>query len=133
RKLGFGREAMKATPFARNEIGHVDGFLNVAARLSEHLAHFSSHIAGELLLALNQDLADLEQDFGATGSRGLAPGRQCGGGSLDARVDIISGGSREAAYQFPGVGWIAVFNVPAGRRSDPFTADVVAIFFGSYF
>ena len=38
----------RPAPLARHEVRHVDRFLDVAARLLEHLAHLARHVAGEL-------------------------------------------------------------------------------------
>src|SRR5262249_19547914 len=59
-ELGLGREPVQASALPGDEVCHIDGFLNVAASFLEHLAHFASHIASELLLALYQYLTDSE-------------------------------------------------------------------------
>src|SRR5207253_1917080 len=59
------------TPFAGHQEGHVDRFLDVAARLLEHLSHFPGHLARDFFLVALEDVADAVQELRA--SRG---GRQ---------------------------------------------------------
>ena len=57
RQLGLCREAVQSAALARDEVGHVDGFLHVAARLFQDLAHLARHRARELFFAPDQNLA----------------------------------------------------------------------------
>src|SRR5262249_1362708 len=114
RELSLGGEPMEAAAFSSNEIGHVDSFLNVAACFLEHLAHFASHIASELFLALYKNLADLEQYFSPPRGWRFAPGRQSLGCSLNSTVDIFRGRSREPADQLSGVTRAAIVNILSG-------------------
>ena len=64
-QLGRHGLAVLAPPFARHEEGHVDRFLDVAARFVEDLAHLARHVARERLLALGEQLRGAEQHLGA--------------------------------------------------------------------
>src|SRR5450759_2183824 len=52
---------------------HVDGFLDVSAGLLENLPHLARHVAGVLLLAVAQDLAQAVENFAALRTRHEAP------------------------------------------------------------
>ena len=65
-QLGRDGLAVLPPPFTRDEEGHVDRFLHVAARLVEHLSHLARHVAGERLLAVGNQLRGAEQDLRAS-------------------------------------------------------------------
>src|SRR5581483_7766242 len=63
----------QAAALTGHVVGHVDGLLHVAARFGQHLAHLFRHLPGQLLLAFEQELTGLEQDFSPFGRGRLAP------------------------------------------------------------
>jgi hypothetical protein len=69
----YGRGvAEKPPPLAAHVIGHVDGFLHIAARLGQDLAHFLCHEPREVFLAFLHNLCHAEENFATTG-RGSQP------------------------------------------------------------
>ena len=67
------RLAEHAPPLAGHVEGHVDRFLDVAARLVQDLPHLAGHVARELLLARGDDLRRLEEDLRAQRRRHQPP------------------------------------------------------------
>ena len=65
------RLAEQAPALAGHVVGHVDRFLDVAARLGQHLAHLARHQLREVLLLLGQEVAR----SGRGSRRASAPGR----------------------------------------------------------
>ena len=72
-ELGRHRLTILAAAFSRHEERHVDRFLNVAARLVEHLSHLTRHVPGQRVLAIGNQLRRPKEDFGTAGSRNEAP------------------------------------------------------------
>ena len=66
----------EAPPLARHVVGHVDGFLHVAARLHQHLAHLARQVAGDLLFAILQQPRHAIEYLAAFGCGRLAPRRE---------------------------------------------------------
>ncbi len=61
-QLGRDRLAVLPPAFARHEVRHVDRFLDVAARLLQHLAHLARHVARERLPCDRQRSAPRETE-----------------------------------------------------------------------
>ena len=117
--------AEQPPPLARHVIGHVDGFLNVAACFRQHLAHLASHVASEVFLALHEQLRSAEENFGALGSRNQPPvfvsvscGRHCG-------VHVLRPGQGKHPDNLIGVRGIAIFEGFAALRTHPFAIDEI--------
>src|SRR6185503_3935235 len=66
-QLGWNRLAVLPAALASHEERHVDGFLDVAARFGEHLAHLARHVSRQRFLVLGKELRRPEQDFRPTG------------------------------------------------------------------
>src|SRR6185437_16011316 len=78
-ELGGRGLAVEPAALAGHEVEHIDGFLDIAAGLDQHLAHLARHGGGELLLAGDQQLGGAIEDLGAARGGSGAP---CGiGGS----------------------------------------------------
>ena len=72
-QLGRHGLPVLAPPLAGHEEGHVDGFLHVAARLVQDLAHLARHVARERLLAVGDELRGAKQELRAARRRHEAP------------------------------------------------------------
>ena len=115
--------AEEATAFAGHVVAHVDRFLDVAARLREHLAHLARHEVRELVLVLGDERAEAEEDLAALRRRHEPPARV---GLLRGRhgtIDVLRRRPREGADQ------VAVGRAPAleglAPGVDPLAADEV--------
>ena len=120
--------AVLAAPFAGHEEGHVDRFLDVAARFVEDLPHLARHVAGERLLALGDAAARRETAVSAR--RGAGTRRQCSyarRAASIARSTSARGRFLEDADQIVGVGRIAVLEDVARNRGHPRAVNKVVI------
>jgi hypothetical protein len=100
--------SVQPAAFAGHEVGHVDRFLDIAARFLEHLAHLARHVARERLLAVGQQLRGAKQQLGATRRRHEPPllvGAACG---VDRALNVLAGRLLEHAHQLVRVGGITV-------------------------
>src|SRR5579863_399559 len=88
-EFGGSGLAEEAAAFAGHEVGHVDGFLNVAASFGEDFAHFAGHVAGNVFFALDQDFGSAEKNFGAFGRGSEAPGIEGFFGGFDGAIDVF--------------------------------------------
>ena len=109
--------------FPGHEERHVDRFLDVAARLLEHLSHFARHVTGIFLFALFKDLRAAVEDLPAPRSGSKPPtfkgfGRRCHG-----FIHVVFVGSWENADNIFVIGWILVLKCLSGARFDPFASD----------
>ena len=114
-----------AAPFAGVVVSSVDGFLHVAAGLGEHFTHFAGHVAGMVLLALNQNLGGAEDDLRTARGGDEAPLGECSLGGSDGRVHVSLAGFLEDADYLAGVGGIAIFKRLSARGLDPLAVDEV--------
>src|SRR5207248_1632194 len=78
---------------AGHEEGHVDRFLDVAARFFEHFPHLARHIAGELLLSVGNQLRRAEQQLGPPRRRHQTPPGVGTTRGRDGASDIVPRGS----------------------------------------
>ena len=123
-ELGRGRLPEEPPALAAHVVGHVDGLLDVPARLGQHLAHLVRHQLRQVLLALGQELREAEEDLAAP-RRGHEPpvlvrllrGR-------DRSVDVLGRGAREDADRLAVRGARALEGL-AGGGVDPLAGDVV--------
>ena len=60
-------------PLAAHVVAHVDGFLDVAARLGLHLPHLVRHQVGQLGLVLDEELREAEEDLATLRRRHESP------------------------------------------------------------
>ena len=104
----FGRHGLPVLPppLAGHEEGHVDGLLDVAARLVQHLPHFPRHVAGERLFAIRES---------AGAAQGLARRRRHEApvlvgplGRVDRPCHVCRGRFLEDADQIVGVFGISI-------------------------
>ena len=92
---------------AGHEVGDVDAFLDVAARLGEDLAHLARHRSGELLLVLGHERAEGVEDLAALRGGRPSPHRERRLGGLDRTGDIRLGALLEPADDVARVGRVA--------------------------
>jgi hypothetical protein len=124
RHLRRGRLAEETPSLACHVVGHVDRFLDVAACLGTDLPHLLDHELGELLLAVDESLADAEEDLGALGSRNEAPALVGALGGRNGAVDVLRPRLREDPDQLTGRRIVALERL-AARGVHPLAADVV--------
>ena len=87
--------------------GEFDDFLaaaDLAERVGEHLAVLGGDDGGQLLLAGVEQLAEREEDRGALGDRGVAPGGEGRAGGLDDGARVGDVGQRDLAGHLAGGG-----------------------------
>ena len=124
RKLGRCRLPEQAPALAAHVVGHVDRFLDVAARLGQDLAHLAGHQLRDVFLLLGQQLGEAEEDLAPPRSWDEPPvlvGRLRGG---DCAVDVLGARARESADRLA-VRGARAFEGLAGGGVDPLAADVV--------
>jgi len=88
-------------------VGHVDGFLDIAARLDQHFAHLRDHQAREPLLLTLQQLPHAKQRRAADRRGSPTPSGICGGGGGDRCLDIHGLRPREEPEHLIDSRWIA--------------------------
>jgi hypothetical protein len=108
-----------AAAFASHEVGHVDRFLDVAARLRDHFAHLTRHVAGQRLFTLLDQAGGAEQDLRPPGRRHQTPRLIRTTRGVDGAPNILNRGLLELANQLVGVGWITVLEDAPGKRRQP--------------
>ena len=113
-----------AAPLAGDVIGHVDALLDVAARFREHLAHLASHLAREVVLASEHDLAGAIQDLAALGSGVKPPAIESAPGRIHRAVNVCDRRLRDVRDQLAGRG-VGVLERSAAGRVEPPAVDVV--------
>ena len=118
------RVAEEAPALAGHVVAHVDRFLDVAARLREHLPHLARHELRELVLVLGDERAETEEDLAAL-RRGHEPPARVGLlRGLHGAIDVLRRRPRERPDQ------VAVGGAPAlerlARGVDPLAADEIA-------
>jgi hypothetical protein len=118
------RLAVEAPPLPGHVVAHVDRFLDVAARLGEHLAHLAGHQLGQVLLGLRDEVREAEEDLAAPGGRDEPPLLEGGLGSGDGALDVLGPGLGEDADRVP-VRRAGRLEGLAGSGLDPLAADVV--------
>ena len=123
------REAEEAAAFARRQVGHVDRFLHVAARLGEDLAHLARHQPRQLFLVALEDLAGRVEDLGAARRRSVLPAREGLLRRRDGRVHVPLVALGEQADEVIAVGGVAVFERLARGGRNPLAADEVVLRF----
>src|SRR6202043_3160289 len=106
-------------------VGRVNGFLHVAARLGENLAHLASHVPGVVLLALDENLGGAENNLSAARGGNQSPLGEGALGSGDGSVHVGLGGFLKYADQAASVGGIAIFEGLSGRGLDPLAVNEI--------
>ncbi len=123
-QLGGRRVAEESTSFAGHVVAHVDRFLDVAARLGEHLPHLARHELRELVLVLCHERAEAEEDLAALRRRYEPPGRERLLRGGNGTVDVVRRRPRERPDQVTVGGAAALERLVAGGV-DPLAADEV--------
>ena len=119
------RLTKKPAAFAGHVIGHVDGFLDVTARLGKDLAHFAGHVFGEFFLAFDKKLCRAKKNFRSLGGRDEPPGFIGFTGGENGSVDVRLGREWEFANDLLGVSGIVIqMGFIAGRR-EPLAVDEI--------
>jgi hypothetical protein len=126
-QLGRRRLAELAASLAGHVIRHVDGFLDVAFRLVQDLAHLARHVPCEVVLAAHEDLGGAVEDLAAFGCGRIAPARERVAGGGDGGFHVLGPRLGEAADQVVAVGGVAILEGRAGGGRNPAPADVVAV------
>ena len=126
-ELGGRGLAEEAAAFAGDIEGFVDGFLHVAASFGEHLAHFAGHVARVLFLALLQQDAGADEDFGALGRGDEAPGGEGFFGGGDGGIHVFRAGGWKGADDVVVVGGVDVEDGFAACGGEPFAADQIVV------
>ena len=125
-ELGRDRLAGHPATLAGHQVGDVDAFLDVAARLGEDLAHLAGHRPGQPFLVLGHERAEGVQDLAALGGRRPAPHREGGLGGLDGHRDVGLGPLLEPPDDVARVGRVAALERLAGGGVAPLPGDEVA-------
>ena len=109
---------------AGDVVGHVDALLDVAAGLGDDLAHLARHLAREVVLAREHDLAGPEEDLAALWGGVEAPTIESAPGRIDGAVNVGDRRLRDVRDELTGRG-IDVLERAAVSRVDPAAIDVV--------
>ena len=120
------RVAGHPAALAGHQVGDVDAFLDVAARLGEDLAHLAGHRPREPFLVLGHERPERVQDLAALGGRGATPHREGGLGRLDGHRDVGLRPLLEPPDDVAGVGRVAALEGLAGGGLAPLPGDEVA-------
>ena len=88
--------AEQPAPLGRGVVRRVDPFLHVAARLGERLAHLAGHEVGDLLLSLDQQVADAAQHVAARRRRRARQSSKPRLRRLDGALDVAPRSERES-------------------------------------
>src|SRR5207244_2510083 len=121
---GRRRLAEEAASLAGHVVRHVDRFLDVSPGLGLDLPHLAGHQVGEVVLVLDQELAEAEEDLAALRRRYEPPLLERRLRRFNRAVDVLRTGLREDADR------LAVRRTDALERLaadgvHPFAADVV--------
>ena len=79
---------------------------DLAQSIGDDLAVLAGDDLGQLLLAGVEQLAEVEQDLGALGQRGVAPRRESRGRGIDHRTGILDAGQRDMPGTLPVAGFV---------------------------
>src|SRR5262249_44386231 len=119
--------AIHPATLSGHEERHVDGFLHVAARLVDDLAHLAGHVLRELLFPLREDLGGPEQQLGPARRRHQAPALVRQARRVDRLFDVAARRFLESANQIITIGGITVFEDIPRRRRHPLTVYEVTV------
>ncbi len=97
-----------AAPFSRHEERHVDGFLHVATRLVENLAHLARHVPRERLLPVRDELRGAKQHLRPPRRRDEPPAEIRPRRRVNRLLHILARGLLEQANQIAGLRGIVV-------------------------
>src|SRR3989442_12121034 len=85
-------EAEHPSPLTRDVVADVDRFLHVASGFFERFAHVPRHLAGVLLLALQEDFTHAKERLGPLRGGNLPPAAVGPAGGFDGPFDVRLGG-----------------------------------------
>ena len=125
-ELRGDRLAGHPAAFAGHQVGDVDPFLDVAARLGQDLAHLAGHRPGEPLLVLGHERPEGVQDLAALGGGGPLPHRPGRPGGADRHRHVGRATLLEPPDDVAGVGRVAALERRAGGGIAPLPGDEVA-------
>src|SRR5262249_12545379 len=124
-ELRWDRLPEHAAPFAGDVEGHVDGFLHVATRFVQHLAHLAGHVARELLLALDDELRGLEEHLRTDWCRDQSPAGIRARRRLERRLHVAPRRFLKHTDQVVGIRRVAILERLTGRGRNPAAVDEV--------
>ena len=106
--LELGRDdlAHRGAPLSGHEAAHVDGLLNVAAGLDEHLPGFPRDKHRELALSSREDVRGAPDEVGSRRYRSPRPLPLRLGGRGYGAIDVCLGGGGEGAEHLGGAGGV---------------------------
>src|SRR5690606_12175091 len=122
--------AVEAAALALEEVAGVDGFLHVAARFLEGLAHLAGDETRQRLLLALDGLADQPDDLPADGGGGLRPGLEGRTRRLGGLAHLLLAGLVEAAEDVGLVGGVAALE--RGRPRDLLAPVQVGVDLGGF-
>ena len=109
----------------RHQVGHVDGFLYVAARFRQHFAHFARHVLREVFLALGQNFRRAIENFAALRSRRQPPFFKRIRRRVNRSIRVFRGRRRKHPHQLVGVRRVAILDRLPAPRFHPLPINVV--------
>ncbi len=117
----------QASPFPGHVVGHVDGFLHIAAGFGQDFAHFAGHVFREIFLVLEEQLRGAKENFRALGRRDEAPllVREVRG--IYRQIHVLAVGGDKHSDQLVCVGRIAVLVGAAAARIHPLPIDEILV------
>ena len=92
---------MQTTAFAGGVVSAVDRFLNIAARLFQHLAHFARHVGRETFFVADQNFAQPKQNLGPARRGRATPAVERFLRGVNRIVDILSRWKGESGQSRP--------------------------------
>lgn len=126
-QFGGGRLPVEPPSFTGDEVGHVNGFLGVAAGFLEHFAHFPGHVVGDGFLVTDENFAHPEDVLGTLGWWNKPPPGVGFGGGGHGRFDVLGRRVGKVADDVAGVGRVVVGKDFTVFGSHPGALDVVGI------
>src|SRR3989442_15767320 len=119
RQLGRSGEAEHPSLLYRDVVAGVDRFLHVASGFFERFAHVPPHLAGILLLALQEDFTHAKERLGPLRGGNLPPaagGPACG---FDGRFAVRLGGALGCTHPPAPLARISILEPLAGPAPPP--------------
>ncbi|GLK26048.1 hypothetical protein GCM10017607_33670 [Microbacterium thalassium] len=96
--------ALQQVHEAGGELDVLDAAADLALRVREHLAVLAREDRGQLVLTLDQQLAEPEEHVRALDQPGGAPRREGRLGGRDGGLDLVGGGERDLGGDLAGGG-----------------------------
>src|SRR5438105_3068724 len=115
--------------FARRIVGGVDSLLHVTARLGKRFAHLPRHRVSDLFLAPGHDVANYAKHVTAGWCGRTTPAGKSALGAFDSALDIPPVREWKLPNHVAPISRVAVVEVLARLRAEPFAADEVVELF----